>query len=341
MTQGVTANRTSARTAARDPDEDAPATSADPTASKRPAPFQDAFRGPNHPEQMQRAAERRTLGDAPSSVASAAKVAPARSQAQGAPFNREAMARAIVDHSNGTIREVPTPFPGSTLFEPTSPSKGAAVLILHGSEGGNQPFSMFQAAELAKHGYAALAFSYFDVPGSSLPKQLLDVPLERTQSAADWLRARYGRVGLDGVSRGGEQAMKLASLDATKTRFDAVAGEVPSSQVWGAWDPKKMDTIRDRRGNVRAAWTLDGKPLQEGQPIPIEKYPGPIFLTGSGKDSVWPSSDFVRQLEQRLEAHGRKAEVHIFPNEDHILSPNAWAEKSKMLLDFFDRTLAR
>jgi dienelactone hydrolase len=254
-------------------------------------------------------------------------------------FDRASAARAFVAHSHGAIREVPTPFPGSTLFEPTGPRKSGAIELLHGSEGGSQPYSMAQAADLAAHGYPALAFSYFDVPGSALPKKLLDVPLERTQQAADWLKARYGKVGLLGVSRGGEQALELASLDKDGKRFAAVAGVVPSSQVWGAFDPKTQEGITDQRGNIRSAWTLGGKPIPEGQKIPLEKYPGPVFLQGSGRDQTWPSAQYVRQLEHRLEVNGKHAEVHIFPNEDHILSPRAWPIANKMLLDFFDRTL--
>ncbi len=308
-----------------------------PTASARHAPptgivslqSKDEFRGPGHPDSLRHHANRMTLGEAR---------APAPAPL---PFDREAEAKATVERHHGAIREVPSPFPGSTLFEPTGPSKGAAIMVLHGSEGGNTPYSLWQAADLAAHGYAALAFSYFDVPGSSIPKKLVDIPIERTQAAADWLKARYGKVGLDGVSRGGEQALELASLDPNGTRFAAVAGDVPSSQINGAWDQTKERPIYDAHHHIRSAWTVGGKPLPEGQKIAIEKYPRPIFLLGAGKDSVWPSAQYVRELEHRLEAHGRRAEVHIFPNEDHIPSTKAWPVEEKMLIDFFDRALAR
>jgi dienelactone hydrolase len=256
-------------------------------------------------------------------------------------FDREGTARFLVARSRGAIKEAPSPFPGSTLFEPTGESKGAAILILHGSEGGSAPYAMDQAADLAAHGYAVLAFAYFDVPGSGLPKELLEVSLDRTLAAADWLKRRYGRVHLVGASRGGEQALELASLDPEMRRFDAVAGEVPSSQIWGAWDHTKLRAILDRHGRIRPAWTLGGRPLEEGEPIAIERYPGPIYLQGSGRDDVWPSVEFVRQLERRLERAGKHAEVHIMPRERHVLSEAGHRQASQWLLDFLDRALSK
>ncbi len=254
-------------------------------------------------------------------------------------FDRAAVARQLVQLHRGAIREVTTPFPGSTLFEPAGRSKGAGILLLHGSEGGSQPYSMWEAAELAAHGYTVLACSYFDVPGSNLPKHLLEVPLECVQNAADWLHARCGKVVLKGVSRGGELALQLASLDPHRERFAAVIAEVPSNQIWGAWNHQKLQPINDAHGRIRSAWTLGGQPLEEGQPIEIERYGGPIFLTGAGRDDVWPSADYVKQIERRLEQHGKKAEVHIFPRERHILSESAHARSSTMIRDFIERGL--
>ncbi len=268
-----------------------------------------------------------------------AQLGGARAEVASIRFDRGAAARYFVQRSGGAIREVANPFPGSTLFEPTGRSKGAAILLLHGSEGGSQPYSMADAAELAAHGYTALAFSYFDVPGSELPAKLLEVPLERAQAAADWLRARYGKVGLKGVSRGGELALELASLDPGMKRFAAVVGEVPSSQIWGAWDQRAQAPITGARGRIRPAWTLGGRPIDEGEPIALERYPGPIFLRGSGRDEVWPSQDFVRQLQRRLKQNGKRAEVHIFPREHHVLSDRGQARADALLVDFFDRAL--
>jgi hypothetical protein len=77
---------------------------------------------------------------------------------------------------------------------------------LSGSEGG---FDDLRAAMLASHGYAALAVACF---GSRGPQaELLKVPVERIESAVEWVRGRAeldaGRISALGASKGPRSAI--------------------------------------------------------------------------------------------------------------------------------------
>jgi hypothetical protein len=72
---------------------------------------------------------------------------------------------------------------------------------LSGSEGG---FDDLRAAMLASHGYAALAVAYFGSRGPQ--EELLEVWVERIESAVEWVRGRaaldVGRISALGASKG-------------------------------------------------------------------------------------------------------------------------------------------
>ena len=222
------------------------------------------------------------------------------------------------------------------LYTPATPGPHPAVIVLGGSEGGLYP-QVNEAAWLASHGYIALGLGYFQGFGggrdprlASLPKSLVNIPLEYFAKAADWLRKQPGvdprRVAIMGWSKGAEASL-LAAAEFPKD-FQAVVAVMPSSVVWPGLDFE---------GPASSSWTLRGKPLPwldfakmdpavftSGKPvafvrayrpalnntdaadkaaIPVERIAGPVLLVSAGDDQVWPSSLMARRIMQRLSAH--------------------------------------
>jgi BAAT / Acyl-CoA thioester hydrolase C terminal len=60
-------------------------------------------------------------------------------------------------------------------------------------------------------------------------------------------------------------------------------------------------------------WTLGGAPLPFLE-IPVEQINGPVLVVGAGRDTFWPSSIYVRNVELRMGRHRRRdvtALVHL------------------------------
>ena len=201
-------------------------------------------------------------------------------------------------------------------------------------------------------GVACLALGYFGMEG--LPPSLVDVPLERIERGLRWLVAhpkvatREGRVGVVGVSRGGELALLVAAT------FPDLVGPVtaytPSHVVWAGIDY----TAAPR--TVLSSWTHAGSPLPVMQyvdgampsfsergmvlvtisdralddatavdraSIPIERAAGPLLLISGGDDKVWPAERMCRMAVERMLAHGRAGDIsHLhYPDAGHGLFP--------------------
>jgi dienelactone hydrolase len=191
------------------------------------------------------------------------------------------------------------------LFAPAEGGRGAAALVIGGSDGGLTTSG--EAALLASHGYPAMALAYFRSPG--LPDELEDIPLEYFARALRRLRARSDvdprRVAVIGVSRGGEAALLIG---ATYPRLvHGVVALVPSNVVNPSLD------------GASAAWTLRGRPVAhvtarehgDAQPtrtpdavIPAERIAGPIHTASGDNDALWPSWSYAETLHRRLDAHG-------------------------------------
>ncbi len=120
--------------------------------------------------------------------------------------------------SDGTVGVVWEPDGSSDTF----------VVVLGGSGGGiPEPF----ARRLAEHGMTSFALGYFGAPG--LPSALIEIPLESLARGVELFRDRYAagqRVGVMGISKGGELALLLASR-CLETIGRTVA-IVPSCVTW-------------------------------------------------------------------------------------------------------------
>ncbi|WP_331013417.1 acyl-CoA thioester hydrolase/BAAT C-terminal domain-containing protein [Sphingomonas sp.] len=240
----------------------------------------------------------------------------------------------------------------ATWYPPASGRRGPVILVLGGSEGGEEGSQRLGAA-LAGHGYGVLALAYFRAEG--LPPQLQEIPLEYFGKAIDWLKAQpladAARIGLHGISKGGEAALLLASH---RSEIKAVVAAVPSSVVWQGINFTNYS-------EVKSSFSLAGKPmayvpydtsaaftgvldlyqrslkLAERYPeaaIPVERIAGAVLLLSAAGDSLWPSTQMSARVMQRLEAnHFRHPHRHIaYPDAGHgaMLPASVWNRNSSM-----------
>jgi dienelactone hydrolase len=136
--------------------------------------------------------------------------------------------------------------------------------LLGGSEGGAITARAY-APLFAARGYAVLGLPYYSpafnpdkLPG--LPTSFTDIPVDRLAAVHAWLRKQRGlnlsRIGIWGVSMGGEFAL----IAATKNRWiRAVAAIAPSDVVTEGWG---------KAGPALPAFSWEGKPF------PFQPYDG-------------------------------------------------------------------
>ena len=191
------------------------------------------------------------------------------------------------------------------LYEPTGDEPTPAAMTLHGSDG--EP-NTGTAAQLASNGFTALALEYF-AEADPLPRVLADVPLSYFERAIEWLlerdRVEDDRVGLIGVSKGGECALLAGShID----EVGAVVSINGSGVVWpgfhegsSSWmvDGDPVPYVPAVEHDAWGSRTLepayaasfeaaDEETLEEAT-IPVEEIRAPVCLVSGGKDNVWPS----------------------------------------------------
>jgi dienelactone hydrolase len=209
------------------------------------------------------------------------------------------------------MREVSTAGLQGHLYLPSDAGKHPAILVLGGSEGGQDDF---QAALLASRGYTVLALTYFGARG--LPTHLVDVPLEYFDQAINWLTAQPGvdasRLAVYGGSKGAELALLLASRI---PQIKAVVAVSPSNVVW------------EGIGGKSSSWSYQNRPLpyvrfQEADPeaklvdkyrkslaaspdgdlseIAVERIKGAVLLLSGRDDQIWPSAEMAGKVLNRL-----------------------------------------
>lgn len=236
------------------------------------------------------------------------------------------------------------------LYSPAGSAPVPHVLVLHGSEGAWSGFAHLQAATLASRGIAALPLGYSVGGNFWNAGQIENVALERTVAALNALRARArstGKVGIYGASRGAEHALLVAVLtatDSTEHAPDAVAVHAAPDVICGAFDGREWRDPGDPGWQAwdpaRRAWTWKGssEALLPSQPIEIQRYPGPLLISGGLNDTMW-SSAMSRRLADRYATGGRVAEELVFPREGHNLSAEATMLRDERVSAFFVRHL--
>jgi len=234
---------------------------------------------------------------------------------------------------------------GAYLHVPRGQERSPGLLLLHGSEGGLAGWTAWKALALAMKGFVTFAYPYSKGGNPWHAGDIHDVDLDETAEALRWLCSHptvSGKVGLYGASRGAEHAILLASLmarDGLADLPDAVAAHSPSDTIVGAfiagaWHPKERETWDPSKRAWR--WRGSSEELTPTTPIELERYAGPIFLSHGEQDQV-STVECTRRLEARLRSSGRDPEVHYYPGEGHMLSPQS--QNQERLISFFCKHL--
>jgi dienelactone hydrolase len=240
--------------------------------------------------------------------------------------------------------------------------KRPALIVMGGSEGGATSVND-SARRFASRGFAVMSLPYYspaswpslkqEVP--ELPRNFVDIPVERLNAARDYLRSRPDvdgeRIGIYGVSKGAEFVMLAA------THFPWVKSAVaivPSDVVWEGWGD-------DIAPGTSSSFALNGKPFaytpykdfgqefmgyQTGDDvfirrpqdkgraanpaaaalarIPIERYKGSLMVVGGQDDQVWSSGMMAHNIaERRAEAKLETVSL-IYSDAGHYLSGDGW-----------------
>ena len=223
------------------------------------------------------------------------------------------------------------------------------MITFSGSGGG---LKESRAEILASHGFATLALAYFGCEG--VPARLENIPLEYFERAIEWVKKRPEvdgtKVGLWGVSRGGELALLLGAMFPEK--IQAIAAYVPSSVVYGS-----------QESGQAPAWTYHGAEILPPAPfleeesvdselgktadrpiplssyclnailsapeeytaaaIPVEKIKAALLVVAGLDDQMWPSGFFAEEIAKRLNLFHSKIERNflIYENAGHRIAP--------------------
>jgi hypothetical protein len=157
-------------------------------------------------------------------------------------------------------------FTGARLYRPERPGRYGVIILLGGSEGGSD-FGRRMGPILAARGFATLALPYYvagwsreELPG--LPCAFVNIPVDRLENVRRWIESQDdldpARIGLHGVSKGGEFALIAASR---MPWLRAVSAIVPSDVVWEGWGDGSADGVPSS-----FAW--------RGRPLPFVPYEG-------------------------------------------------------------------
>lgn len=258
------------------------------------------------------------------------------------------------------VAEPISAFSGAMLYRLPGTQRLPVIIALGGSEGGSS-FGREFGPWLAEQGYAVVALPYY-VPDWSteklggLPVDFADIPVDRLEQVHRWIKTRRDldarRIGLYGVSKGGEFSMIAASRFAW---LKAVAAIVPSDVVWEGWGPnvKADDThssfswrgrplsyvpYKGMRETIAALYRGEKKvfriPHEDGRAanpdrvaaarIPIERYRGALLVAGGEADQTWPSGSMVRNIGETRASRGMQTVVLTFADAGHGLSGSGW-----------------
>ncbi|MEV0615174.1 acyl-CoA thioester hydrolase/BAAT C-terminal domain-containing protein [Nonomuraea sp. NPDC050404] len=231
--------------------------------------------------------------------------------------------------------------------------RGAApgVIVVGGSDGGQQDHA---AALLAARGYTVLSLGYFGV--EDRPAHLHRIDLGYFLKAITWLIEQPDvtgeRVAVVGLSRGGELALQLGSMD---ERVAAVVAGAPSSV-------RQCGLTTNYTDYTQPAWQLDGEALpfvpgkmtassffgfmrgwllrrpiaqrpiferalrdsavMDSAAIEVERIAGPVLLLSGTDDRLWPSERYGELVMDRLARHDHPytSKHRVYPGAGHFVA---------------------
>lgn len=254
-----------------------------------------------------------------------------------------------------------------SLYAPIESGQYPAVMILSGSDGGNESHA---ASFLAGKGYLVLALSYFNDEG--LNEHLEKIDLAYFKAAVDYLfthEKSNGKINLAGYSKGAELALLLGS---TFNCFQSILAGAPSNYVTsgmkgGIFAPVpgwsldgealpylKMkfpvsfmfstikNYIRKRPMYFLEIWkkSLSRKNVSEYK-INVDKIDAPLLIISGGDDKLWPSENFNNEIQTERNNENdcylsyKKAGHFIsFPYSFYQLPANVLMDLDGMIIDF-------
>ncbi|SMN02323.1 putative thioesterase [uncultured Candidatus Thioglobus sp.] len=274
-----------------------------------------------------------------------------------------------------------TPFKGSVLLKPNDDKSYPGVMLLHGSEGGSIPYTRTIAQALANEGFSVLSFCWFDCANNIFLNPiapLIDVPLEKSFKAFNWLKSSKfvdgKKSGIYGFSRGAEQALILASLsELEKTNISAIAVHAPSDTIVGgfswAWFDKRCWVCKQEDDKACAdrektelfkwntacgtnqppdesgyksvkAWTYGKKALNIGDMINIESYQKPLYISHGSKDHLW-SFERSKRIVKKLKKHKQPVQAHFVEGAGHVFRFKDAVKEHQLVTDFFKNNLSQ
>ncbi|MEC1261752.1 acyl-CoA thioesterase/bile acid-CoA:amino acid N-acyltransferase family protein [Bacillus swezeyi] len=238
------------------------------------------------------------------------------------------------------------------FFRPLTADRPPVIIVLGGSDGG---LDETIAGMLSNYGYATFAIPYFQY--KQLPKTLAEIPLEYFQKAIAWLLRQegldHGQIGIFGRSKGGELALLIGShFPDIRFVISHVGGGIVFQGVglkklrqtssWSlggaplAFAPLPLFTISQLWTFMKQKITRQPQSflelyqkalhnIKDDHPsiIKAENIKGPVFLTSSTDDLVWPSAFMSEKVVERLKVNGFPHSVqHLcFENAGHNIRP--------------------
>ncbi|MDR1136681.1 MAG: acyl-CoA thioesterase/BAAT N-terminal domain-containing protein [Synergistaceae bacterium] len=203
-------------------------------------------------------------------------------------------------------------------------------IIVFGGSGGGIEGGRSLARFLSGHGFGALALAYFGLPG--LDFNLVRIPLEIIENAIEYLKKRPdaapGKIGVCGISRGGELSLLCGSV---LNDIRAVAALTPSPILWESEDIFNKAPSFTYRGRdfpyVECDFSLAYEDMENGLPhaaspvyaramtkedecekamIEVERINGPVLMVSGDDDLVWPARELCALAENRFKKYGFK-----------------------------------
>ncbi|MEM7215497.1 MAG: acyl-CoA thioester hydrolase/BAAT C-terminal domain-containing protein [Pseudomonadota bacterium] len=235
-------------------------------------------------------------------------------------------------------------------FMPNHEGPFPAVMLFHGSGGAQSGGYLLQAMFLAAHGYLAVPYGYSKDTTIWDAGCIRNIELLDTVGSLRALRKNplcNNRVCLFGSSRGAEHVLLLASLMAKENiadQADCIVAHAPADVVFPAFDSRcvrpRSDPGHREWDAADPAWLWRGTsdPIKPGSAIEVEHCKMPLMITHGTNDQVW-SYEMTKNLQARLDAAGKKPEIHYFENEGHGFSAHAENRFNTLLLSFLERSL--
>ncbi|MFC3418720.1 acyl-CoA thioesterase/bile acid-CoA:amino acid N-acyltransferase family protein [Salinicoccus hispanicus] len=253
------------------------------------------------------------------------------------------------------------------LYAPSGGGKYPSVIILSGSDGGNESHA---SSYLASEGYLVLALSYFNDTG--LRPNLENIELEYFKDAAAFLKSHEnsnGSVNLIGYSKGAELVLLLGEK---YDGYHSIIAGAPSIHItsgmkngmfapitgWVQNDAPlpflKMKfsmrmILKSMKGwimkkpfNFLDVWdkSLRTEKASESR-IDVQKITCPLLVIAGGDDQLWPSKSHTENIEAQREDVRDKYLIYeagghfiSFPYNFHQMPANVNMKIGKMTMNF-------